>query len=119
VARILGVSQRKVQKMAVRGEIPAARVGGVWTFDLAKVRAWIAAAEQVHYEAAARYDANVMAAARAFREQRRRDAMSRLPAPSIDEAYERAIGLKPRAPRLPGGAAGVLRVPASVPKGKG
>jgi excisionase family DNA binding protein len=100
VARILGVSQRLVQKMAVRCEIPAARVGGVWTFDVAKVRAWIAAVEQDH-ETVARYDARVKeanarvrSAARALREQRSRDA--RLWAGSIDEAYERAIGLKPK-----------------------
>jgi hypothetical protein len=33
-ARILGVSQRSVQGLALRGELPgAARIGGVWTFD--------------------------------------------------------------------------------------
>jgi hypothetical protein len=33
-ARILGVSQRSVQGLALRGELPSpARIGGVWTFD--------------------------------------------------------------------------------------
>ena len=41
-ARILGVSQRSVQALACRGELPgAARIGGSWTFDRAKLSAFI------------------------------------------------------------------------------
>ncbi len=46
-ARALGVSQRTVQTLALRGELPgAARIGGVWTFDAAKLSAFIAQRER-------------------------------------------------------------------------
>jgi hypothetical protein len=46
-ARILGVSQRSVQSLAIRGEIPgAARIGGVWTFDSGKLAAFITQRER-------------------------------------------------------------------------
>ena len=39
-ARILGVSRRSVQGLALRGELPgAARIGGVWTFDAERLAA--------------------------------------------------------------------------------
>lgn len=42
VCRMTSLSLRKVQQLAVAGKIPgAARIGGVWTFDPARVRAWI------------------------------------------------------------------------------
>lgn len=45
-AGITGLTVRAIQAMALRGEIPgAAKLGGSWTFDEAKLRAWIA--EQV------------------------------------------------------------------------
>lgn len=40
-AAILGVTVRTVQLLAQRGTIPAARVGGVWTFDESRLRAWL------------------------------------------------------------------------------
>ena len=40
-AEILGVDVRSVQRLAQRAKIPAARVGGVWTFDEAQLRAWL------------------------------------------------------------------------------
>jgi phage terminase Nu1 subunit (DNA packaging protein) len=41
-ARILGVSQRSIQGLALRGEIPgAARIGGIWTFDADKLAAFV------------------------------------------------------------------------------
>jgi hypothetical protein len=41
-ARILGVSQRSVQGLALRGELPsAARIGGVWTFDAERLAAFV------------------------------------------------------------------------------
>ena len=46
VARITSLSVRKIQEMAAAGRLAgAAKLGGVWTFDLAKVRAWIEAEE--------------------------------------------------------------------------
>lgn len=45
-ARILGVAARTVQWMAARGKLPgAAQIGKLWTFDVAKLRAHIAAKE--------------------------------------------------------------------------
>lgn len=44
-AEILGVTIRTVQSLAQRGTIPAARVGGVWTFDEQKLRAWLSQRE--------------------------------------------------------------------------
>jgi excisionase family DNA binding protein len=42
VARMLGVSTRKVQEMAAAGRLSgAAKIGQLWTFDPAKIRAWI------------------------------------------------------------------------------
>jgi hypothetical protein len=39
---MLGVSQRSVQGLARRGELPgAARIGGVWTFDAAGLTAFV------------------------------------------------------------------------------
>ncbi|WP_394060680.1 helix-turn-helix domain-containing protein [Xanthobacter autotrophicus] len=47
VASILGVQVRTVQAMALRGELPgAAKIGGLWTFDEAALRAWIREKEQ-------------------------------------------------------------------------
>jgi hypothetical protein len=41
-ARILGVSQRSVQGLALRGELPgAARIGGVWTFDTERLTTFV------------------------------------------------------------------------------
>ena len=41
-ARILGVSRRSVQGLALRGELPgAARIGGVWTFDAERLAAFV------------------------------------------------------------------------------
>jgi hypothetical protein len=41
-ARILGVSRRSVQGLALRGELPgAARIGGVWTFDAERLTAFV------------------------------------------------------------------------------
>ena len=41
-ARILGISKRTAQSMALRGELPgAARIGGLWTFDEDKLAAFV------------------------------------------------------------------------------
>lgn len=42
-AAILGINRRTVQSMALRGELPgAAKIGGLWTFDEAALREWVA-----------------------------------------------------------------------------
>lgn len=46
-ARILGVSRRSVQGLALRGELPgAARIGGVWTFDAERLTAFVTQRER-------------------------------------------------------------------------
>jgi hypothetical protein len=46
-ARILGVSQRSVQGLALRGKLPgAARIGSVWTFDADKLAAFVTQRER-------------------------------------------------------------------------
>ena len=46
-ARILGVSRRSVQGLALRGELPgAARIGRVWTFDAGRLAAFITQRER-------------------------------------------------------------------------
>ena len=45
-ARILGVSRRSVQDLALRGKLPgAARIGGLWTFDASRLAAFVAQRE--------------------------------------------------------------------------
>lgn len=42
VRRMTSLSLRQIQDMAAKGDIPgAAKLGGVWTFDPLRVRAWI------------------------------------------------------------------------------
>lgn len=42
IAKMTGLSVRKVQEMALSGKLPgAAKLGGTWTFDPNKVEAWI------------------------------------------------------------------------------
>lgn len=46
-ADITGLSLRQIQKMAARGLIrSAAKLGGVWTFNEARLRRWIASREE-------------------------------------------------------------------------
>ena len=46
VACMLGIGVRCVQQMAATGRLPgAARIGKLWTFDPAKIRAYLADAE--------------------------------------------------------------------------
>ena len=41
-ARMLGISLRSVQVMAARGELPgAAKIGRIWTFDVARLRGFV------------------------------------------------------------------------------
>lgn len=47
-AAITGLKLRQVQSLAARGEIPgAAKIGSLWTFDLAKLRRFITHRESV------------------------------------------------------------------------
>jgi hypothetical protein len=44
---ITGLSSRVLQAMALRGEIDgAAKLGGLWTFDEERLRAWVKSKEQ-------------------------------------------------------------------------
>lgn len=75
VAMILGVTTRKVQEMAARGELPsAARIGRRWTFNEAAVRRWLQQQEMTVQSSASR-------------------ARSPLFEAALDRVYEEAIGL--------------------------
>jgi predicted DNA-binding transcriptional regulator AlpA len=53
VCTMTSLSLRKVQEMADQGKIPsAAKLGGVWTFDPIRVRAWIRERERACLEKA-------------------------------------------------------------------
>ncbi len=92
-AEITGLSQRSIQDMAARGELPgAARLGGRWTFDELALRRWIKQQETV----ACRQTTFISGAAYGGAER-----LS--PAASIAEAYELVIGLKPRSGSPRGG----------------
>jgi hypothetical protein len=81
VAKRLGVGVRTVQVRAA--DIPgAAKVFGIWTFDPIKLERWIA---QLEAESCRATSINAMGSG---------GAVSKLPEPSIAEAYERAIELK-------------------------
>ena len=44
--RILGLQQRNIERRAARGDFPGAfKDGGIWTFDLAKLRTYVARKE--------------------------------------------------------------------------
>jgi len=87
VARITSLSPRKVQELAVVGRIPsAAKLGGVWTFDPARVRAWIREQER---RCLASQEIST-------REVTSGGDVSKLPDASIDEAYARLIPAKRR-----------------------
>ena len=82
-AHMAGLSLRTIQARAP--EIPgAAKVFGRWTFDPVKLSRWLADMEGASQ---CRETSTVGAPSSG--------AASRLPEPSIVEAYERAIGLKP------------------------
>jgi len=95
VARITSLSPRKVQELAVAGRIPsAAKLGGVWTFDPARVRAWIREQER---RCLASPETSTSAAVSG-------GDVSRLPDVSIDEAYARLIPAKRRGAYGAGGS---------------
>lgn len=85
-AAITGLPLRSLQGMAARSSIPgAAKLGACWTFNEAKLRQWILEKEdevtrRIIYTAEAPYTGDVY----------------RVAGMSIDEACERAIGLKPK-----------------------
>lgn len=43
IAARLSFSERQVQDMAAKGEIPAIRVGGRWRFETTAIEQWLAA----------------------------------------------------------------------------
>src|SRR6185437_15801289 len=82
IARMTSLSIRKVQELAVAGKVPgAAKLGGVWTFDPARVRAWIREQERACLE---RPKISISEA------RRTTDVLSS-PDASIDEAYARLV----------------------------
>jgi excisionase family DNA binding protein len=92
LAQMMGVSVRLVQLMAAAGDIPsAAQFGSRWTFDRLAVRRWIK-----QREAARCRKISISGAVSG-------GVASRPPEPNIDEAYARAIGLKPSAGSKRGG----------------
>lgn len=82
VAKITSLSIRKVQELAVTGKMPgAAKLGGVWTFDPARVRRWIKEQE----------DACLESPETSTSEERHGGGASRLPDANIEAAYEQLI----------------------------
>ncbi|HVY04255.1 MAG TPA: helix-turn-helix domain-containing protein [Caulobacterales bacterium] len=93
VAENTGLTVRAVTAMAARGDIPGAgKFGRVWTFDARSVRAWIREREQATWEKAraARELATSIGAMESL------GPACKSPAATFDEAYARAIGLKPK-----------------------
>lgn len=76
---ILGVPVRTVQALAARGEIPAAKVGRLWTFSPARLRQWLSDREAEGQRKPAKNAA------------RPKDDAWRLPTRHSQEEYERAI----------------------------
>ena len=82
----LGISVRKVQQMALAGQIPgAAQIGGRWTFDPDSLDRYIRQREAAAWPSPA---ISIVAKAPGT-------GASRAPAGSIAAVYRRAIGLKP------------------------
>ena len=93
VARLTGLSVRAVQDLAARGEIHgAARFGRIWTFDHARIRAWIKMRELWPSE----FPKDAIGAATFC------GASSPSPAASIADRYEQLIRQKPGADTGPG-----------------
>ena len=83
IAETTSLSVRKVQELAAQGRMPGAgKLGGVWTFDPEKVRAWILRAEEM---AAARAKRSLPTPAPAH------DKCSLRPNCAVQEDYDRLI----------------------------
>lgn len=91
VAAKLGVTAKTVREMAERGEIPsAARMGHRWTFDAETIRRFVRRKEEEVCQTT-----SIRGVGRGGRVLKLADATS-------DEAYERAIGLRPKSAATPG-----------------
>jgi hypothetical protein len=98
VSRMTSLSVRKVQELAVAGKLPgAAKLGGVWTFNALRVRAWIRERERVCLEQAGETRNSSTSAAT------RGGGVSSLPDESIALAYEQLIHGKRRDAQRHGG----------------
>lgn len=87
VSEMTSLSVRKVQEMAAAGAIPgAAKLGGIWTFDPIRVRAWIREQERT---CLAKQETSTRATASG-------GDGSRSPDESIEAAYEQLIPAKRR-----------------------
>lgn len=85
-ARILGLNLRTLQNLAGRGEIPsAAKIGRCWTYDEMVLRHWLKKKE-----------GEIACRTISIDEQRFGGGESSMQAGNIVEAYERAIGLRPK-----------------------
>lgn len=83
-AKITGRNLRTVQHYAKKGLIPgAALLMGRWTFDEVRLRAWVKGEEQKCQKIY-------------INEAQRGGDVLPLPEASIEEAYARAIGLRPK-----------------------
>jgi hypothetical protein len=84
------LSVRKEQELATAGRLPgAAKLGGVWTFDPAKVQAWIAAEELRIVRRAERPRPPAFAPAKS-------GSYATRPDHAIEEEFKRLIGHRPR-----------------------
>jgi predicted DNA-binding transcriptional regulator AlpA len=91
IALMTGLSVRKVQELAAAGKLPgAAKLGGVWTFDPQKVRAWIEEREAHASRPRPRVEVP------AVRHVASKGDVTTWPAESIDAAFELLIRRKGR-----------------------
>lgn len=89
-ARICGLSAKTVRKLAADGTIPGAAVlGSVWRFDECRLRDWIRRREA---EACRGRDAATISLSRT----ESGTPESKFAVVTSDEAYERALGLRPK-----------------------
>ncbi len=87
VARLTTLSIRTVQDLAIAGKLPgAAKLGGVWTFDPVRLRAWI-----IERELACLENQEI-----SMSEAQRGGVVSRLPDANTEAAYEQLIHGKRR-----------------------
>jgi predicted DNA-binding transcriptional regulator AlpA len=92
VARITSLSVRQIQAMAAAGKIPgAARLGGVWSFDLAKIDAWVRAAEREAIRQDYKFTTREVLSPQ--------NKSSIPPDQSIDAAYQRLLHRRPESAR--------------------
>jgi len=94
VSEMTSLSVRTIQDLAIAGKLPgAAKLGGVWTFDPVRLRAWI-----IERELACQGNPGISISA-----AQHGGGASRLPDANIEAAYEQLIRGKQRAASRGGG----------------